>query len=175
MDNARKKYVSIKWVSIGDIFGLLDSIENDDEVDTGNIMNDSDTEFVAEDKSISLLVSLEKKRLVTKVAPYQFQKHQSTFCLTKNEDETETLGQDEPNSAPVTQHTSNQSPSPATHHTSNQSPSPANKSTAKASPAAATQRASNQSPAANVWPISHLLLLLLDVLPISHFNLLLLL
>ena len=75
MDNARKKYVSIKRVSIGDIFGLLDSIENDDEEDTGNILNDSDTEFVAEDKSISLLVSLEKKRLVTKVAPYQFQKH----------------------------------------------------------------------------------------------------
>ena len=31
----------------------------------------------------SLLVSLEMKRSVTKVATYQFQKHQSTICLPK--------------------------------------------------------------------------------------------
>ena len=31
----------------------------------------------------SLLISLDKKRSVTKVAPYQFQRHQSTFCLSK--------------------------------------------------------------------------------------------
>ena len=67
MDNARKKYVNIERLSSGDIFALLDSIESDDEGDIENIMNDSDTEFVAEDE-----ISLEKKKSVTKVAPYQF-------------------------------------------------------------------------------------------------------
>ena len=67
---------------------------------------------------------------------------------TQNEDETNTLGQDEPNSAPATQHTSNQSPSPVTQCTSNQSP-PANQRTANQLPAAAaTQCTSNQSPTA---------------------------
>ena len=42
--------------------------------------------------------------------------------LAQNEDETDTLGQDELNSAPATQRTSNQSTSPASQHTSNQSP-----------------------------------------------------
>ena len=84
MDNARKKYVNIKRLSSGDIFTLLDSIENDDERDIENIMNNSNIVFVAVDESvISLLISLEKKRFVTNVASYQFQKHQSTFCLPK--------------------------------------------------------------------------------------------
>ena len=52
MDNARKKYVNIERLSSGDIFALLDSIESDDEGDIENIMNDSDTEFVAEDESV---------------------------------------------------------------------------------------------------------------------------
>ena len=57
MDNARKKYVNIERLSSGDIFTLLDSIETDDEGDTGNKMNDFDAEFVAEDESvISVLV-----------------------------------------------------------------------------------------------------------------------
>ena len=45
---------------------------------------------------------------------------------TKNENETDTLGQDEPNSAPATQCTSNQSPSPANHCIANQLPAAAN-------------------------------------------------
>ena len=50
MNNAKKKYVNIERLSSGDIFALLGSIENDDEGDIENIMNDSDTEFVAEDE-----------------------------------------------------------------------------------------------------------------------------
>ena len=68
------------------------------------------------------------------------------FCLPKTR--MKPLGQDETNSAPDTQRTSNQSPSPATQRTSNQSPSPANQRTANQSPAAATQRTADQSSAA---------------------------
>ena len=50
MDNARKKYINIKRLSSGDIFVLLYSIERDDEGDIENIMNNSDTEFVAGDE-----------------------------------------------------------------------------------------------------------------------------
>ena len=52
MDNGRKKYVNIERISSGDIFALLDSTESDDEGDIENIMNDSDTESVAEDESV---------------------------------------------------------------------------------------------------------------------------
>ena len=52
MDNARKKYVNIEKLSSGDIFPLLDSIESDGEGDTESIMNNSDTEFVAESESV---------------------------------------------------------------------------------------------------------------------------
>ena len=52
MDNARKRYFNIESLSSRDIFALLDSIEGDDQGDIENIMNDSDTEFVAEDESI---------------------------------------------------------------------------------------------------------------------------
>ena len=52
MDDARKKYVNTERLSSGDIFALLDSIESDDEGDIENILNNSDTEFVAEDESV---------------------------------------------------------------------------------------------------------------------------
>ena len=52
MDNARKKYANIERLSSGDIFALLDSTKSDNEGDIENIMNDSDTEFVAEDESV---------------------------------------------------------------------------------------------------------------------------
>ena len=52
MDNAKNKYVNVERLSSGDIFVLLDSIESDDEEDIENIMNDSNTEFVAEDESL---------------------------------------------------------------------------------------------------------------------------
>ena len=61
-------------------------------------------------------------------------------------DEIDTLGEDEPTSAPATQRTSNRSPSPATHRTSNQSPSTATQRTVNQSPAVVvTRRTSNQS------------------------------
>ena len=50
MDNARKKYVNVERSSSGDIFALLDSIKSDDEGAIENIMNDCDTEFVAENE-----------------------------------------------------------------------------------------------------------------------------
>ena len=52
MDNAKKKYVNIETLSSGDIFALLNSIESDDEGDIENIMNNYDTEFVAERESV---------------------------------------------------------------------------------------------------------------------------
>ena len=52
MDNVRKKYVNIERLSSSDIFALLDLNEGDDEGDIENIMNDSDTEFVAEVESL---------------------------------------------------------------------------------------------------------------------------
>ena len=67
---------------------------------------------------------------------------------TQNEDETNTLDQDEPSSAPATQRTSNQSPSPTTQRTSNQSPSPTTQRTSNQSPSSANQRTANQSTAA---------------------------
>ena len=39
-------------LSSGDIFALLDSVESNGEGDTENIMNNSDTEFVAESESV---------------------------------------------------------------------------------------------------------------------------
>ena len=50
MDNTRKKYVNIVRLSSSDILILLDSIEINDQGDTGNIMNDSYTEFIAENE-----------------------------------------------------------------------------------------------------------------------------
>ena len=67
---------------------------------------------------------------------------------TQIEVETYTLVQNKPNSAPVTQRTSSQSPSPATLRTSNQSPSPAAQSISNQLPAASIQHTANQSPAA---------------------------
>ena len=60
MDNARKKYVNMS-LSSGDIFALLDSIESDDEGDIENIMNDSDAEIAAEDKSVISTNIIRKK------------------------------------------------------------------------------------------------------------------
>ena len=79
----KKNYVIIERFSSRDIFSFLDSIESDDMGDIENIINDSDTEFVAEDESVISSNIIKNKRSVTKLATYQFQKHQSTFCLSK--------------------------------------------------------------------------------------------
>ena len=135
MDNARKKYVNIERLSSGDIFALLDSIESDDEGDIENIMNDSDTEIVAEDESVISTNIIRKEEVGDQSSSGSVPEASIHILSIQNEDETDTLGQDALNSAPATQRTSNQSPSPVNQRTANKSP------------AAATQRTANQSPA----------------------------
>ena len=147
MDNARKKYVNIERLSSGDIFALLDSIESDDEGDIETIKNDSDAEFVAEDESVISSNIIRKEDIGDQSSSVSVPEPSIHILSTQNEDETDTLVQDEPNSAPATQRTSNQSPSHANQRTSNQSPSPANQRTGNQSPAAATQHTANQSSA----------------------------
>ena len=127
MDNERKKCVNIERLSSGDIFALFDSIESDDEGDIENIMNGSDKEFVAEDESVIATNIIRKEDQTSSVSVPEASIH---ILSTQNEDETDTLVQDEPNSAPATQRTSNQSPSPTTQRTFDQSSSPANQCTA---------------------------------------------
>ena len=76
-------YVNIKRLYSGDISALLGSVESNDEGDIENIMSDSDTEFVAEDESVISINIIRKEEMATKVAPYQFQKHQSNFVYQK--------------------------------------------------------------------------------------------
>ena len=84
---------------------------------------------------------------MTKVASVLVPEASIHILSTQNEDETDTLGQDETNSGPATQRTSNKRPSSPTQRTSDQSPSPANQGTVNQLPAAATQHTSNQSSA----------------------------
>ena len=128
MDNARKKYANIKRLSSGDISALLDSNESNDEKDIENIMNHSDTEFAAEDESL-ISSNIIRKEISDQSSPASVQEAPIHIFSTQNEDETKRLGQDEPNSAPSTQRTSNQSPFPVTQRASNQSPSPATQCT----------------------------------------------
>ena len=46
-DNKRKKYFTLDTFSSNDIYALLDAVDSDNEQD--NLMNDSDTEFIASD------------------------------------------------------------------------------------------------------------------------------
>ena len=125
MDNARKMYVNMERLSGGDIFALIDSIKSDDEGDIENIMNDSDTDFVAEDDSVISTNIIRKEEVDDQSSSVSVPEASIHILFTQNEDETDTLGQDEPNSAPATQCTFNQSPSSAPQRISNQSPSPA--------------------------------------------------
>ena len=148
MDNPRKKYVNIERLSSGDIFALLDSIESNDEGHIENIMNNSDIEFAAEDESVISTNIIRKEGIGDQSSSVSVPEASIYILPTQTEDEIDPSGQDEPNSAPATQRTSNQSPSPANQRTSNQSPSPASQCTANQSPVAATQCNSDQSPAA---------------------------
>ena len=93
-------------------------------------MNDSDTEFVAEDESVISTNIIRKEEIGDQSS--------SVSVPEPSIHMTDALCQDEPNSAPVTQRTANQSPAGATQRTSNQSL------------AAATQRTADQSHAAVV-------------------------
>ena len=156
MENSRKKYVNIGRLSSGNIFALLDSIESDDKGDIENIMNDSDTDFVAEKKSVvstSLFSNIiRKEEIGDQNSSVSFSEASTHILSTEIKGEINTLGQVEQNSAPATQRTFSQSPSPATQRTSN----------------------CHLFLPINVLPISHLLLPL-NVLTISHLLLLLLL
>ena len=141
MDNARKKYINIKKLSIGDNFALLDSAESDDEGDIKNIMNDSDTVFVAEDESVISTNMIRKEEISNQSRSISVPEASIHIFSTQKEDETNTLGQNEPNSVLITQRTSNYSPSTANQRTSDQSPA-----------AVFTTRTSNQSSKSTALP-----------------------
>ena len=140
--NARKKYVNVESFSSSDIFKLLGPVESDEEGDIENIMNESDTEFVAEDESITFTNFIRKEEIGEQRSSVWVPESLIHILSAQSKDETGTLGQDEPNSAPATQRTSNQSPSPAGQRTFNQSPAAAT----QRSPASfVTRHTSNQS------------------------------
>ena len=88
MDNARKKYVNIERLSSGDIFALLDSIESDDEGDIENIMNDSDTEFVAEDESVISTNIIRTEEIGDQSSSVSVPEASIHILSTQSEDET---------------------------------------------------------------------------------------
>ena len=102
MGNGRKKYVNIEKLCSGYIFALLDSTESDEEGDIENIMNDSDTEFVAEDEWVISTNIIRKEGIGDQSSSVWVPEASIHILSTQNEDETGTLGQDEPNSAPAT-------------------------------------------------------------------------
>ena len=114
MDNARKKYGNIERLSSGNIFALFRSIESNHEGDIENIMNNSDTEFVAEDESVISTNIIWKEEICDQSSSVSVPEASIHILSTQIEVETYTLVQNEPNSAPATQRTSSQSPSPAT-------------------------------------------------------------
>ena len=125
---------------------MLDSTESNDEGDIENIMNDSDTEFIADNVSGIFTNIIRKEEIGDPSSSVSVPEASIHNLSSQNEDETDTLDQNEPNSAPATQRTSNQSASPATQRTSNQPPAAATQHTADQPPAAVvTRRTSNQS------------------------------
>ena len=107
MDNARKKYVNIERSCNGDVFALFDSIESDNEAHTENIMNDSNTELVAEVESVISTNIIRKGEIGDQSSSVSVPKASTHILWTQNKDKIDTLGQDEPNSAPATQCNSN--------------------------------------------------------------------
>ena len=102
MDDARKEYVNIERLFSGDIFGMLDSIESCGEGDIEDVMNDSDTEFVAEDELIISTNIISKEKIGDQISTLSVPEASIHIFSTQNENKTDTLGQDEPNSAPAT-------------------------------------------------------------------------
>ena len=86
---------------------MLDSFESDDEEDIANIKNDSDTEFVAKDESVISTNIIRTEEIADQSSFVSVPETSIHILSTQNEDGTNTLGQDEPNSAPGTQRTSN--------------------------------------------------------------------
>ena len=70
-------------------------------------MNDYDTEFVAEDESVISTNIIRKEEVSDQSSSVSVPGASIYILSTQNEDETDTLGQDEPNSALATHCTSN--------------------------------------------------------------------
>ena len=88
MDNTRKKYVNIERLSSGDMSALLDSIESDDKGIIEKIMNDSDTEFVAEDESVISTNIIGKEEIGDQSSSISVPGASIYILLTQNENET---------------------------------------------------------------------------------------
>ena len=109
-------------------------------------MNDSDTEFVSGDESVIYTNIIREEEISDQSSSVSVPEASIHILPTQNEGETDTLGQDEPNSDPATQLTCNQSPSSANQRTDNQSPAAATQRTVNQSSATViTRRTSNQS------------------------------
>ena len=78
------------------------------KADIKNVMNNSDTEFVAEDESVISTNIIRKEEVGDQSSSVSVPEASIHILSTQNEDETDTLGQDALNSAPATQRTSNQ-------------------------------------------------------------------
>ena len=77
------------------------------KADIKNVMNNSDTEFVAEDESVISTNIIRKEEVGDQSSSVSVPEASIHILSTQNEDETDTLGQDEPSSASATQRTSN--------------------------------------------------------------------
>ena len=93
-------------LSSGDIFALIDSIKSDDEGDIENIMNDSDTDFVAEDDSVISTNIIRKEEVDDQSSSVSVPEASIHILFTQNEDETNALGQQKPNTALAIKRTS---------------------------------------------------------------------
>ena len=65
-------------------------------------MNHSDTEFAAEDKSVISTIIIRKEEICDQSSSESVPEASMYILPTRNEDETDALGQGEPNSSPVT-------------------------------------------------------------------------
>ena len=72
----------------GDIFTLLDSIDSEDEEDLENMMNGSDTEFVAEDRSVISTNIIRKEEIGDQSRSVSVSEASIHILSTQNEDET---------------------------------------------------------------------------------------
>ena len=104
-------------------------------------MNDSDTEFVAEDESVISTNIIRKEEIDDQCSSVSVREASIHILFTQNKDGTNTLGQDKPNNV-----------LPISHLLL-----PIN-----------VLQISHLLLPLSVLPISHLLMLLLDVVPISH-------
>ena len=65
-------------------------------------MNHSDTEFAAEDKSVISTIIIRKEEICDQSSSESVPEASMYILPTQHEDETDALGQGEPNSSPVT-------------------------------------------------------------------------